>query len=442
LSGDLRLRTSEVRYAGTPDVHVAYRVANGSRNGTRDVVLLMSGTMPMDAMFEDPGALRFIEGVADLGRLVMFDRCGIGLSDPPPEPDSSPLLRWVEDLEVVLAAAAAVEPVLLCSRQSDAVALLYCDRYPDAVSSLVLFEPPAERRIDADLVRRQIEGEIDSVALWCPSRADEPGFREWFNRAGQRGASPRLAARAYQGTGDEDIALIEETATRVRTPTVVLRRPGHPFSPTRTDDAVLRRLRGAVRVDLPGRDLLVFGGEVDALLGEIARFVTGDLRVPSPERELAAIVYTDIVSSTAHASVLGDARWKRVLDRHDQISRSCIRRRGGAIIKTTGDGVLAILPSATSALLAARDLRAALRQEQLEIRVSIHVGDIDRRADDVSGINVVIAARILDLAGPGDILMSSTALVAVGDPVSFEARGDHEFKGVQGTWTISSITDT
>jgi class 3 adenylate cyclase len=221
---------------------------------------------------------------------------------------------------------------------------------------------------------------------------------------------------------------VEDASTRLKTPTLLLRRPAHPLSPPRADDPLLALLPGATRVDLPGTDLSPLGGEVDALIGEIGRFVTGEHRPPAPDRELVAVLYTDLVSSTARASALGDAHWKRVLDRHDEISRSCIGRRGGTVVKTMGDGIIATLPSATSALRAAQELRTGLHAEGLDVRAAIHVGDIDRRGDDISGINVVIAARLLDLANGGEIILSSTALAATGESLSVEARGDHTSK--------------
>jgi class 3 adenylate cyclase len=194
---------------------------------------------------------------------------------------------------------------------------------------------------------------------------------------------------------------------------------------------------GAVRVDLPGEDLSPFGSEVDALLAEVFRFVTGEHRLPPPERILAAVLYSDLVASTDRTTALGDARWRRVLDRHDEIAQACVGRRGGTVIKTTGDGILAVLASATNALRAARELRAALLEQDLEVRVGVHVGDIDRRGDDISGVGVVIAARILNLAAPGEILVSSAAVSATtGEPIHFEPRGEHHLKGIPGTWPI------
>ncbi len=397
--------------------------------------------MPMDALFEDPVALRFLEGLAHLGRMVMFDRSGIGLSDPPSESDVSGLALWAEDLAAIMEAADVSEPVIVGTRLGADAALVCCARHPEAVAALVLFEPSHGMRIDRDIVRRQIQGEVDSVTLWMPSRADEPGFREWFNSAGQRGASTRLAASAYARITDDDLRLVEDASTRLKTPTLLLRRPAHPLSPPRADDPLLALLPGATRVDLPGTDLSPLGGEVDALIGEIGRFVTGEHRPPAPDRELVAVLYTDLVSSTARASALGDAHWKRVLDRHDEISRSCIGRRGGTVVKTMGDGIIATLPSATSALRAAQELRTGLHAEGLDVRAAIHVGDIDRRGDDISGINVVIAARLLDLANGGEIILSSTALAATGESLSVEARGDHTLKGVRGTWSVYAVGD-
>src|SRR5262249_52662016 len=330
-------------------------------------------------------------------------------------------------------------PVLVTSREA-APALLYCDRRPDNVSSLVLFEP-VWGRPDAELLRGQFEGTIDSIALWCPSRADEPGFREWFTRAGQTGASPRMAQSAYPVASDDEIRAVEDAASRVRVPVLVLRRPRHALSPERATDPILALLPGALRVDLPGEDVLIYGGEIDALLAEVSRFVTGDYRVPEPERALTAVLYTDLVASTTRATAMGDAHWKRLLDRHDAVSRACVGRRGGTVVKTTGDGILAIIPSVTNALHAAGELHAALGEEELEVRVGIHIGDVDRRGDDISGIAVVIAARVLALAEAGETLVT-TAVVGstAGTSFQFETRGEHQLKGVTGTWLLYAIT--
>jgi class 3 adenylate cyclase len=438
---DPTFRRSEVRYAHIGEESVAYRVMEGTRGGAHDVVLLLSGTASMESLFEDPVGVRLFEGLADLGRLVVFDRRGIGLSDPPAHATGSGITRWREDLDAVVAAADVIQPVVVSSMLSASAAFLYCDVHPDDVTALVMFEPSPPVLIDRRAVRGQVEGTIDSVAVLCPSRADEPGFREWFTRAGQMGASPLRAADAYPIPTDDDKRDVESAASRTRVRTLVLRRPGHAFSPDRSSDPVVALVTDAVRVDLPGDDLLIFGGEVDALVAEVSRFVTGEHRLPEPERVVAAVLFSDLVASTERASAVGDARWRRLLDRHDAAIRGCVGRRGGTVVKTTGDGVLARLPSAGDAIRAGQELRTALAHEGLVVRVGIHVGDIDLRSDDISGVAVAIAARITNLAGPGEILMSSTAVAAAaGQPLRIEPRGRRTLKGIPESWDVYAVS--
>lgn len=440
MGSGLTSRTSEVAYARIADAHVAYRVIAGDGLGIHDVVLLGSGTASMEASFEDPVGVRLLDGLAGLGRLVVFDRRGIGLSDPPSDWDTPESLRSCEDLESVVAAAKMIQPVLVCNRNAWPGAVVYCDRHPGEVAALVMFEPTV--RLNLDLVRAQITGEVDSVALWCPSRAEEPGFRDWFTRAGRSGASPSLAARAYPEPGGDEVRAIDQAASRVTVPTLVLRRPASAFSPERANDPIMALLSQAVRVDLPGADGVLFGGEADAFLAEMTRFVTGEYLSRAPECALSAVLFSDVVASTERASALGGERWKRLLDRHDQVARGCVGRRAGKVIKTTGDGVLATLPSAIGAVRAAQELRIALGEEGLEVRIGIHVGDVDLRGDDVSGLAVNVAARIMHLAEPGEILTSdSVRLALTGTPHRFESRGGHPLKGIAGQWELFRVSD-
>jgi class 3 adenylate cyclase len=440
LDPDLLLRTSGVQYARSEGAHVAYRVIAGKRGGVIDVVLMLAGTASMEAFFEDAIGVRLFGGLADLGRLVVFDRCGIGLSDSRPASANEGFVGWCRDVEAVVAAVGVDAAVLVSHTMGGAAAFLYCDRHPDQVTALVMFEP-APIRVDRRIIDRQLSGEIDSVALYCPSRVNEPGFRDWFTRAGQFGASPARAAVAYPMPTDDEQKRIEQVAGRLRTRTLVLRRPAHRLSPDRSSDPILALVPAATRVDLPGDDLSLYGSEVDALLGEVSWFVTGERRLPEPSRVLAAVLVCDVVGSTQRNSAEGDTRWTRLLDVHDATVHGCIGRRGGAVIKTMGDGVLATLPSCSSALHAAEELRSALAKHDLVVRIGIHVGDIDLRGEDIAGLAVVAATRINRIARPGEILLSSIAVgTTVGAPFQFEPRGQHELAGVPGTWDLFSLT--
>jgi class 3 adenylate cyclase/pimeloyl-ACP methyl ester carboxylesterase len=433
---------SPVRYATTRDGSVAYRLITGDADSPHHLVLLLSGTASMEALFEDPIGSRLIYGLAGMGRVAVFDRRGIGLSESPAAWDDFASTRWCEDVEAVVEAAALVRPAIVSGLGSGAAAILYCDRHSDDVMSSIMVEPFGTR-VDEDSIRAQLAGEMDSIARWCPSRSDEPGFREWFTRAGQLGASPRAAERAYSAGGADEARAIELAAARIRVPTLVLRRPANALSPRREHDPITALVADSVRVDLPGEDLLLFGGEVDPLLAEVSRFVTGRYLRPEPERVLAAVLFSDLVASTRRASQVGDAQWKRQLDRHDRISTSCVNQHGGTVVDTTGDGILAVFASATGAVRGGLALRTALHDEGLEVRVGIHAGDLERRDTNVSGIAVHIAARIMALAGPAEILTSETVrLLATGAGIQFEDRGRHELKGVSDPCQLHAVATT
>jgi class 3 adenylate cyclase len=446
---DISARTSEVRYARQGDAYVAYRVISGEAGEGHDVVLVTGGTASMEAWFDDAVGVRLLDGLAELGRLVVFDRRGIGLSDPPGTWEGPSFERWSEDIATVVQAAELVRPVIVGNLMTFGPTVLFCDRHPNDVGALVLLEPGHPRRADLapmgttevvvadDWVRAILSGDMDMVAVLWPSRADDPAFREWLDRAGRVGASPTTAAHAMAIPDENESREIEQAASRVRAPTLILRRPMHQFSPEASSDPIVDMLPKAMRVDIPGLDAHIIGGEVDVFLSEVARFVTGKHRLPTPERVLVAVLFSDLVESTSRASALGDTRWKRVLDRHDKVVRSCVARRGGTVIKTTGDGVVATLDSTVGAVRAAQELRAALGDEGLEVRVGINVGDVYRRDEDVSGLAVIIAARIMSLAGAGEILVSNAVrLAATGEPVRFEPRGERELKGVPGRWDL------
>jgi class 3 adenylate cyclase len=227
---------------------------------------------------------------------------------------------------------------------------------------------------------------------------------------------------------------------RVVAPTLVLHRRDNRFVPEGLLARASERIAHATLVELEGRDHFPFVGDVDALLAEVAAFVVGERRIPPPRRLLSAVLFTDLVGSTERAAVLGDADWKSVLDRHDALVRATVGRSGGSVVKTTGDGVLALLPSAGTCLRVAATVRHDLAAEGLHVRIGVHVGDIDRRGDDVSGLAVNIASRAMATAGTGEIVVTAPVVAAVaGQAVAFESLGVHELKGVPGSWELFRV---
>ena len=434
-----------MQYAKRDDTHIAYQVLDGPES--LDLVMVSGFNFPIEMLPEDPIGARLLEGLSSIGRLVIFDRRGIGLSDPIVDWDRPLVDQWSDDLATVIDAAGLTRPAIF-AWDIFGVARRFVIRFPDACSHLVLLAPVPSPSREGDQwhdefwqdMRRVTAGEGDLIARSFPSRSRDPQFRAWIDRAGRAGASPATAARMIEANF-EQLRAVPIDHRLVRVPTLVLRRPRNTTRPSGTVQRVSDAIDGAQLVDLPGDDDLAIGADVDALIAEIARFLTGEAHVPPPNRTLCAVLFTDLVSSTERAAALGDGQWKAVLNRHDDVARRMVSRAAGRVVKTTGDGVLATLPSATAALEAADQIREGLASEGLEVRIGIHVAEIESRGDDVSGLGVHIAARIMSAAAPGEILVSATvAAVVAGRGLEFAPRGRHTLKGIPGEWELLAAT--
>ncbi|OBA80984.1 hypothetical protein A9W99_15520 [Mycobacterium sp. 1164966.3] len=199
---------------------------------------------------------------------------------------------------------------------------------------------------------------------------------------------------------------------------------------------------GAKVVELLGNTYFPHLGDQDALLDEIEEFLTGVRPVPAPDRVLATVLFTDIVSSTEQAAAVGDDAWTRMLDRHDEVVAREVERHRGRRIKTTGDGMLATFDGPARAVRCAQAIRNAVQQLGIEVRAGLHTGEIELRGADIGGIAVHIGQRVSTLAGPGEVLVSSTVkdLVA-GSGITFTDRGSHMLKGVPDEWRVFVVED-
>jgi class 3 adenylate cyclase len=197
---------------------------------------------------------------------------------------------------------------------------------------------------------------------------------------------------------------------------------------------------GAKVVELPGNTYFPHLGDQDAILDEIEEFLTGVRPVPAPDRALATVLFTDIVSSTERAAALGDDAWTRTLDRHDAVVAREVERHRGRRINTTGDGMLATFDGPARAVRCAQAICEAVRSLGIDVRAGLHTGEIELRGADVGGIAVHIGQRVSALAGPGEVLASSTVkdLVA-GSGIRFNDRGPHVLKGVPDQWRVFAV---
>jgi class 3 adenylate cyclase len=429
----------DIRYAKAGTTHVAYRVIEGS--GPAELVMVSGAFFPCEILYDDRVVARFIDGLASLGRLVVFDKRGVGLSDPftdwsRPVPD-----QWAEDLLAVVDDAGLERPTVV-SWEIYGVARAAAAMRPDRLGGQVLINPLSLPEVLAPDIKELDESEtIDRIGEVTarqafPSRIAEPAFQDWITRAGRLGASPASARRLWHQLFQSGPL----TPPGITVPTLIVHNRDC-MVPDESIDEVRRAIPGAEAVDLPGVDVYPIAGDVDAMVAEIALFLTGEVSLPAPDRTLAAVLFTDLVGSTERAVDEGDRRWRDLLDSHDGTIRRCVGGHAGRVVKTTGDGVLAVMPSVTSALDAARDIGRRLTDDSLSIRAGVHVGDIDERADgDVSGLAVNIAARIMGEGGPGEIVVSEAARQAtLGSRLRFVDARTVEWKGVPESWTIHRL---
>jgi len=225
----------------------------------------------------------------------------------------------------------------------------------------------------------------------------------------------------------------------IRVPTLVLCRQDTLIAPQAR--YVAEHTPDAKLVELQGGDDLFFAGDTTPLLDEIEEFLTGNLPAHRSDRLLATVLFTDVVGSTEQAARLGDRRWRELLATHDDLVRSELERFRGRAVRSTGDGVLATFDGPGRAIRCACAIRDSLQPLGIDVRAGLHTGEIEVTGDDIAGVAVHIGARVSALAGASEVLVSSTVrdLVA-GSGIEFEDRGDHQLKGVPGTWRMYAVT--
>jgi class 3 adenylate cyclase len=271
-----------------------------------------------------------------------------------------------------------------------------------------------------------------------PDAARDAAFRHWMAKAQRLSLRPRNARLNYQWEQGTDV---REVLGSVRVPTLVLHRRGAQPIPIEAGRYLAERIAGARFVELPGNDLMFFTEPTAEGLKAIEEFLSSLHDTAEPDRALAAILFTDIVGSTERVSTLGDREWRNLLESHDVLARTIVEQHRGRLVKMTGDGMLATFDGPGRAIRCAQSLRGALRPIGLEIRAGLHTGEVEVLGADIAGIGVHIAARVLDAAAAGELLVSpAVPMLVAGAGFHFDDRGERELKGVPGTWKLYAVT--
>ena len=442
----------ETRFAITDDgAHIAYQVIG---DGPPDIVYANSFMSHVEVSWDYPPAARFYERMASFGRLVLFDRRGTGLSDP--IVGLFDIEDRSADLRAVLDALALEQPVLLGSSEGGMTCTHFAALNPERVGALVLFSSTVKTVADDECPwawsREFYELFVNSIeATWTdptganivftnPSLQDDPHARAWYARYFRLSASPSLARALIEATVDVDV---RHLLPMVQVPTLVLHRRDETWLSVEGSRYIASKIPDAKLVELPGTDHYIWEQNADQVVDEIEEFVTGVRRDHDPLRTVKMVMFTDIVGSTARAAEAGDQQWRQLLDRHEIIARRQTDRFGGELVKSTGDGMLATFDSPARAIRCAIALREAVRGLDLVLRIGIHAGEVELRGNDIGGIAVHVASRVQSVAEPGEILLSRTiADLIAGSDVQLLDRGEHELKGVPGSWRLFAVDFT
>jgi pimeloyl-ACP methyl ester carboxylesterase len=437
----------DVSYARSGDVRIAYEVVG---DGPLDLVLVQGWVCTFQPGWEYPKLADFYRRLASMGRLVLFDKRGTGLSDRV-SPERLPDLETrMDDVRAVLDSVGSERAALLGLSEGGPLSTLFAAMHPERTVALVLVGAfPRQMQApdypygvsEEDLRRRRALLEEDDWASaatrdWIgrvapDSLRDEAALR-WYTSYLRRGASPAAAKALRLMNAEIDI---RELLPTISVPTLVLHRAQENW---RDGSRFMgERIPNARVVELPGNDHLPWEGDRDALLDEIERFLAGVQAEAEPDRVLATLMLAEVVGSTARAAELGDRAWHDLLARHHRLVRAQLARFRGHEVEIVGDRVLATFDGPARAVRCAAAIADGRDALGLDVRAGVHAGEIEQAEGGVHGIAVDVVARIAAAAGPREVVVSGTVKdIVAGSGIAFEERGERAFDGVPGTWRL------
>jgi class 3 adenylate cyclase len=444
--------SSDTKFALNGDLHIAYQVFG---DGAIDLLHVAELVHHVDAVWEFPEYARMLRRLGSFARVIQFDRRGTGLSDPVSVRELPDLETQVDDVVAVLDAVGSERPAIFGSGDGCLIAMLLAATHPDRCASLALFLPAAMQAATSEhpigFPPEAIEGALHAMKegmvggdaglpFLAPSRLGDDRFASNLTKLQRASVRPGVLAHFYEQTMRSDV---RSALPVIRVPTLVVHRTESVIQPVELGREVASLIPAARLIEVPGTDSLLFSGDTDRVIDEVEEFLTGARSGGDAERVLATLLFTDIVESTRTAAEVGDRQWRDLLDEHDRLVRRELERFRGREVVTTGDGFLATFDGPGRAVRCALAITEVTVSAGIRVRAGIHTGEVELRGNDVGGLAVHIAARVSALAGPGEVLVSSTVKdLLVGSGVDFEGRGEKTLKGVPGTWRLFAVAAT
>lgn len=427
------------QYAKSGDVHIAYQTFGA---GPINVVMVPGFVSNVENYWEQPDFARFLRRLSSYARVVTFDKRGTGGSDRVTELPG--LDVRMDDLRAVMDAAGMEQAALLGISEGAPLSVLFAATYPERCRALALYGsfsrfsywfPSEEALANFFGYVEKAWGTGGSIQRFAPSRANDAAFQQWWGRNERLGASPAAVTALMRMNSQIDISGI---LPAVRVPTLVLHRTEDQVVDVAGGRDVAAHIPGAKLVEFSGIDHLFYVGDGSEKIADaIEEFFTGAPARIEADRVLSTVLFTDIVGSTKKAASLGDQRWRNLLEDHHTTIRRVLARFRGREVKTTGDGFLATFDGPARGVRCACTIADEIKLLGIEVRAGLHTGECEVIGEDVGGIAVHIGARVAALAGPSEVLVSSTVkdLVA-GSGLRFNDRGIQSLKGIPGEWRI------
>ncbi len=449
------MKIAETRYADVDGLRLAYQMFGEGP----PLIVIPALLSNVELQWEHEGVARIMELLSRHVTVVVFDKRGIGLSD---RPDEQPVLDdRIGDIHAVLDEVGWERASLLGMSEGGLMAQLYAAEHPERVDKLVLHnttvssrywnlllanvaegDPPLNSHLSqrfASLVEGWPENAQEFVDWFMPYCSTDRAFVRWAGRFQRLSASPRDFRRQVDSVLAIDAG---DAPERITSPTLVIHVKG---------DRVLNVALGRVLAQvIPGARFIEVAGDchfswVQPNWREIAdpliEFVTGSAVERTTTRRFATVLFTDIVDSTRQSAAVGDEAWRATIDRHDRVARRLVDQHGGRVVKSTGDGLLVVFDAPSQGVACATTMCRELHEIGVEVRAGLHAGEIEVHDDlDVSGIAVNLAARVEQSASTGELWASSTVRdMMLGGSATFVDRGEHQLKGIEGTWRLFAV---
>jgi pimeloyl-ACP methyl ester carboxylesterase len=444
---DAPVEIPETRYAKASDgTHLAYQTLG---DGPVDLVYMQPWISHLEDIWEEPRYERFLRKFASFSRLILFDRRGCGMSDPVPADRPPDLETRMDDARAVMDDVGSERAVVYGASESGAMAALFAATHPDRTVALVIHGSEARTAWAPDYpwgqTREEHEREVKSIEerwgtgeyilQWAPHLQDDPSLVRWLARLMRVAMSPGAAAVYEEMYWAIDV---RDALPSIHVPALILHRAEDAPEANRY---FAEHIHGATYIELPGNEHIPFLGDQDAVTNEIERFVRSVQDEEAVlDRVLATVMFTDIVGSTEVASRLGDRGWGDLVERHHATVRNILARYRGREVDTAGDGFFSTFDGPARGVRCAQQITQAVKPLGIEIRAGVHTGEVQTFDGKVGGLGVVIGARLGALAGPSEVLVSSTVKdLTAGSGLAFEDRGTHVLKGVPDEWHLYAV---